>query len=131
MPRIAGVNHLDAIRVLQKAGFAIFRQDGGQGALDVTKEKVFNEAGFEKQWKDLLPTDQLLLGLIAQDTPDLQGNETRKSVGARLGLEKPVTAGALQNSLRRLIDKNIITRMDRGTYRIEDEAFADWLRHQD
>ena len=99
--------------------------------MDVTKEKVFNEAGFEKQWKDLLPTDQLLLGLIAQDTPDLQGNETRKSVGARLGLEKPVTAGALQNSLRRLIDKNIITRMDRGTYRIEDEAFADWLRHQD
>ena len=26
MPKIAGVNHLDAVRALQKAGFAIIRQ---------------------------------------------------------------------------------------------------------
>ena len=99
--------------------------------MELTKATVFNDAGFEKQWKDLLPTDQLLLGLVARDATDLQGNETRKSVGARLGLDKPVTAGALQNTLRRLTDKSIVIRVDRGVYRFEDEVFAEWVRHQD
>lgn len=105
--------------------------EGTQGALDFTRAKAFNDGEFEKQWKDLLPADQLLLALIASDASDLQGLEVRNTVGARLGLVKPVTAGAVQNSLRRLVDKSVITRMDRGAYRIEDEAFADWVRHQD
>lgn len=105
--------------------------EGTQGALDFTRAKAFNDGEFEKQWKDLLPADQLLLSLIASDASDLQGLEVRNTVSARLGLEKPVTAGAVQNSLRRLVDKSVVTRMDRGAYRIEDEAFADWVRHQD
>jgi len=28
VPKIAGVNHLDAVRVLKKAGFAVLRQSG-------------------------------------------------------------------------------------------------------
>lgn len=28
MPRLAGVNHLDAVRVLRKAGYSIVRQSG-------------------------------------------------------------------------------------------------------
>jgi predicted transcriptional regulator len=48
-----------------------------------------------------------------------------------LGLEKPVTASAVQNALRRLADKNVVTRVDRGAYRFEDEAFAEWVQHQD
>jgi len=100
-------------------------------ALEFTKAKVFNDGEFENQWQHLLPTDQLLLTLIAHDATDLQGREVRNTVGASLGLEKPVTAGAIQNSLRRLADKSVITRIDRGTYRVEDEAFADWVRHQD
>lgn len=103
--------------------------EGVQKALAVTRAKVFSDAGFEKQWDSLLPTDQLLLRLIAHDTADLQSMVTRKRVGADLGLEKPVTAAALQNSLRRMTNRNVITRMDRGAYRVEDEAFAEWLRH--
>jgi hypothetical protein len=105
--------------------------EGAQGALDFTKAKAFNDGEFEKQWKDLLPADQLLLALIARDATDLQGLDVRNTVGAHLGLEKPVTAGAIQNSLRRLADKSVVTRIDRGTYRVEDDAFADWVRHQD
>lgn len=105
--------------------------DGPQGALDFTKAKVFNDGEFEKQWMDLLPSDQQLLLLIARGTTDLQGADVRTTVGTSLGLEKPVTASAVQNSLRRLTDRNVLTRIDRGTYRFEDEAFADWVGHQD
>ena len=105
--------------------------EGPQCALDFTKAKVFNDGEFEKQWKDLLPSDQLLLSLIARGTTDLQGADARSTVGTSLGLEKPVTASAVQNSLRRLADKNVVARIDRGIYRFEDEAFSDWVRHQD
>lgn len=105
--------------------------EGPQDALDFTKAKVFNDGEFDKQWKDLLPSDQVLLSLISRGTTDLQGADARTTVGTSLGLEKPVTASAVQNSLRRLADKNVVTRIDRGTYRFEDEAFADWVRHQD
>ncbi len=105
--------------------------EGSQSALDFTKAKVFNDGEFEKQWMDLLPADQLLLLFIARGTTDLQGADVRAAVGTSLGLEKPVTASAVQNSLRRLTDKNVVTRIDRGTYCLEDEAFADWVRHLD
>lgn len=105
--------------------------EGSQTALDFTKAKAFNDGEFGKQWLDLLPADQLLLLLIARGTTDLQGADVRTALGTSLGLEKSVTASAVQNSLRRLADKNVVTRIDRGTYRFEDEAFADWVQHLD
>jgi len=105
--------------------------EGSLSALDFTMAKVFNDGEFDKQWQELLPSDQVLLALIARGAADLQGIDARITVGKRLGLEKPVTASTVQNSLRRLADKSVVTRIDRGTYRLEDEAFADWVRHQD
>lgn len=102
--------------------------DGAEGALNFTRAHVFNDMGFEKQWNDLLPADQILLAMIAEGTSDLQGSEARRLIGASLGLEKPVAAATSQNTLRRLANKNIVTRMDRGNYQFEDEAFADWVR---
>jgi hypothetical protein len=37
-----------------------------------------------------------------------------------------VTAGALTNSLRRLCERNMLSRMEHGKYQFEDEAFAEW-----
>ena len=48
--------------------------------------------GCGKQWDSLLPTDQLLLRLIAHDAADLQSMVTRKRVGVSLRLEKPVAS---------------------------------------
>lgn len=105
--------------------------EGAQGALTFTKAHVFNDMGFEQQWDDLLPADQVLLTMIAEGASDLQGSEARRRIGASLGLEKPVAVATPQNALRRLADKNIVTRMDRGNYQFEDEAFADWVRHRE
>ncbi|MDB5794997.1 MAG: hypothetical protein JWR25_1376 [Noviherbaspirillum sp.] len=104
--------------------------EGARGALDFTKAHVFNDMGFEKQWNDLLPADQILLTMIAEGASDLQGAEARSRIGESLGLDKPVAAATPQNALRRLVDRNIVTRMDRGSYQFEDEAFADWVRHR-
>ena len=36
-----------------------------------------------------------------------------------------------QNALRRLSNKNLITKVEYGIYQFEDEAFADWVKHLD
>jgi len=102
--------------------------EGSQRALEVVKAKVFNDEGFEKQWQSLSPADQLLLSQIACGATDLHGKEMRERVGLQLGLDAPVTAASMQNSLRRLVDKAIVTRMERGEYRLEDELFGQWLQ---
>src|SRR5690606_38162799 len=105
--------------------------DGSDAALDVVKQQVFNDEGFERQWADLLPADQIVLELIVNGGQDLFGSETRAQIGKALGIDEPVKKSTPQNALTRLMNKNLITRFDTGKYQFEDEAFADWVRYRD
>lgn len=64
MPRIPGINHLDAIRALQKAGFVIIRQG---------KHIVMNDGIRQVTIPRLNPLKAFTMGGIAKDaglTPD-------------------------------------------------------------
>ncbi len=43
-------------------------------------------------------------------------------------LGKTVTKNTGAHALRRLREANVVTRLAFGEYRIEDEAFAEWIR---
>jgi len=102
--------------------------EGPQAALDYTKRQVFNDEGYRQQWADLLPADQAILTLIASGTPDVYGKEAKEKMGRELGLGKPVDNSVVQNALRRLADKTLVTKLERGRYQFEDEGFADWVQ---
>lgn len=101
------------------------------GALDLTINKVFNDKNFKQQWDSLLPADKSLLKMIAHGISDLHGKSVLQQVGAELGIGKDVDKNTIYNSLRRLMNKNILTKIEHGTYQFEDEAFADWIQHRD
>jgi hypothetical protein len=64
---------------------------------------------------------------LAKLLPSFISNENIR----RLYLDRYLTnATTPQNALRRLVDKNIVTRIDCGNYQFEDKAFADWVRHR-
>jgi hypothetical protein len=42
-----------------------------------------------------------------------------------------VNKNTIHNALRRLYNKNILTKIDYGIYQFEDEAFADWVKHRE
>jgi len=102
--------------------------DGAQGALDHTKGRVFNTDNFQRQWNDLLPTDRVVLSLVAAGITDIYGKEAKKQMGEDLGLGQPMENSAVQNSLRRMGEKTLVTKIQRGQYQLEDEAFAEWIR---
>lgn len=102
--------------------------DGAQKALDHVKHQVFNDEGFQQQWDDFLPTDRIVLTLIAEGVPDIYGKDAKERMGEELGLGKPIDNSTVQNALRRMSAKTLVTKVDRGRYQFEDEAFADWVR---
>lgn len=106
-------------------------EQGSEVAAVNTKNKVFNDKNFKRQWSSLLPADTVVLSMIADGKKDLYGQLALKKLGESLGIEGNANKMTIQNSLRRLEKKNLITKMEHGIYQFEDEAFADWVKYLD
>lgn len=106
-------------------------EQGSATALNLTKSNVFNEDSFKRQWDSLLAADQAILLMIAKGVSDLHGKAAMQQLGVELGIEGSVNKNTAQNALRRLMDKNLVTKIEHGVYQLEDEAFADWIKHSD
>lgn len=105
--------------------------EGPLSALEVTKEKVFSDVSFKQQWDSLLAADKVMLLMIAENRSDLCGKIAMQRLGSELGLDGNANVNTAQNALRRLTNKNIISKIEHGTYQFEDEAFSDWIKHRD
>ena len=105
--------------------------EGSRAALNATKSTVFNDDNFKRQWDLLLPADRIILSMIANGKTDLHGKLALQQLGELLGIGESVSKNTAQNALRRLAQKNIVTKIEPGTYQFEDEAFADWVKHKD
>ncbi|MFC3908816.1 hypothetical protein ACFORL_06965 [Legionella dresdenensis] len=106
-------------------------EQGSSSALAYTKEKVFSDKHFKRQWDALLPADKVILSMIADGVSDLHGQSALKKIGESLGIGNNVNKNTAQNALRRLSNKNLITKVNYGIYQFEDEAFEDWVKHLD
>jgi hypothetical protein len=104
---------------------------GAKAALIDTQAHVFNDANFLNVWHRLLPADRELLRLIVGGVGDLFSESSRRRLAAALGLEEQVSKNMPQQSLRRLQDTDLVLRMDYGDYRLQDDAFAEWLRNRE
>lgn len=106
-------------------------EHGSAAALSLTKSSVFNDDSFKRQWDNLLAADRMILSMIANGVSDLHGKVAMQKLGLGLGIDGSVNKNTTQNALRRLMDKNLVTKIEHGTYQLEDEAFADWIKHTD
>lgn len=103
--------------------------EGSASALMATRSKVFSDENFQRQWDSLLAADKVLLSMVANGTSDLHGKAAMHRMGAELGIGNSVTKNTVHNALRRLTNKNILTKIEYSSYQFEDEAFAEWVRH--
>jgi hypothetical protein len=111
--------------------YLTYPEAGSQAVIEETKGKIYSDKNFKQQWDSLLPTDQAILSIIARADIDVYGSTMQERLANELGLVESIKKATIQNSLRRLSDKNIITRIDHGTYQLEDDAFADWLKYRE
>lgn len=110
--------------------FLTHAQLGAQAALDATKQEVFNDKVFANLWNALLPADREVLRLIAAGAQDVHSKASRARLGEVLGLACEATPNTPAQALRRLQADTVLTRMEYGEYRFEDEAFREWINVQ-
>lgn len=108
--------------------YMLYQPQGLDAALAHTKASVFSDEHFLKQWSERNAPDQAVLTLLARGEGDLHGAEALATLSAWLG--KAATKNTVAHALRRLQVDNVVTRLGVGHYRVEDEAFAEWLRRR-
>jgi hypothetical protein len=108
--------------------YMLYQGQGPEAALAHTKASVFSDEHFLKQWSDLNPADQAVLMLIARGESDVHSAAGLARLSDLLG--KDATKNTAAHALRRLQAANAVTRLAFGEYRIEDEAFAEWIRRR-
>lgn len=111
--------------------FLIYPLDGSKAALKITRDKVFDNANFKEQWNILLPADKVILTMIANGRSDLHGKDALSYLEMSLGVNEGINKNTTHNALRRLLNKNIITKIKYGLYQFEDEAFSDWIKYRE
>lgn len=106
--------------------YMLYQPQGDVAALAYTKASVFSDEHSLAHWRKLKPADRAILYLLARGESDLHSSATLEKLGTMLG--KPATRNTTAHALRRLLADNVVTRLAMGDYRIEDEAFAEWVR---
>jgi len=101
--------------------------DGVSRAIETCKQTVYAEEGFVKRWNRLLPADRAVLQLVALGEGDLHGSKSLVAIGHAIKLGRPADRSVPQNSLKRLRERQILIRTEKGHYRFEDEAFHEWV----
>jgi hypothetical protein len=89
---------------------------------------VFSDENFLKQWTGMRPADQIVIALLARGETDIHSAAGLKRLSSLLG--RIATKNTAAQALRRLQTQNTVTRLAIGDYRIEDEAFAEWIRRR-
>ncbi|HEV2269439.1 MAG TPA: hypothetical protein VGR92_08275 [Steroidobacteraceae bacterium] len=102
---------------------------GSTTALEHTIAHVFNDANFARTWGQLRPYDREVLKVIALgENTDLFSQRTRKKVSTALELPKVTSPRMMQASLQRLEREELVIRIERGEYALQDEVLLEWVR---
>ncbi|WP_232072583.1 ATP-binding protein [Paraburkholderia pallida] len=106
--------------------FILYQFEGVDAAITHTKTTVFSDEYFMKQWTAASAADPAVLAVVASGHSDLHSATGLRHLSAVLG--GPATRSTAGHALRRLQDANVVARLERGRYRIEDEAYAEWIQ---
>ncbi len=104
---------------------------GSSAALQATKDTVFSDKNYQPQWDSLLAADKIILSMMSSGIHNLHSKMALQRLSQELGIEGVVDKSTVYNALKRLSDKNIVTKIGYGVYQFEDESFSDWIKHKE
>jgi hypothetical protein len=78
-------------------------------------------------WQDLPPLDRAVLQSIARGVTDVFSTAVRRQLGKGFGEPAP-SVGIVQKAVGRLTRREILVRVERGEYHVQDDVFLEWLK---
>jgi len=107
--------------------YLAYASEGSAAALAHTKAEVYNDAMLQRTWRSLPPLDRAVLQLIARGVTDVFSAPVRGQLGTSLGGPLP-SIGIVQKAVGRLTRAEILVRVERGEYHVQDDVFLEWLK---
>jgi len=107
--------------------YLAYASEGSAAALAHTRAEVYNDAALQRTWQSLAPLDRAVLQSIARDVSDVFSTAVRERLGKGLGEPTP-SVGLVQNAVGRLTRAEILVRVDRGAYNVQDDVLLEWLK---
>ncbi|SMB90411.1 Predicted ATPase, AAA+ ATPase superfamily [Pasteurella testudinis DSM 23072] len=86
-------------------------------------------ADYHKWWQDLTALDQQLLLVVAQGETALYSERNRRELATKLGVAE-VKTSSIQGSLRKLENRELLTKDTKNKQAINESAFKTWLLDQ-
>jgi hypothetical protein len=109
--------------------YLIHPHEGHAGALEHTRQRIQDDGGFAKAWKDLQRSDRAVLVLAARGVQDFYSAASQQQLSELLG-EPQRSDSTLKSAMRRLTGPKLqmLARIDHGAYRFEDPEFESWVK---
>ena len=92
-------------------------------------QQINTHPQYTQQWQQFSPLAQVLLQHIYQGTTAFYRQETCQKIAQQLGLEK-ITPSSIQAALRKLNNKEVISKNSNGNWQINDIIFEQWLKKE-
>ncbi len=107
--------------------YLAYASEGSAAALAHTKAEVYNDNTLRRTWQSLPLIDRAVLQLIARGVTDVFSTAIRGQLGKGLGEPAP-SIGIVQKALGRLTRDEILVRVERGQYQVQDDVLLEWLK---
>jgi hypothetical protein len=107
--------------------YLAYASEGSATALAHTRAEVYNDTTLQRTWQSLPPLDRAVLQLIARGVTDVFSAAVRSQLGKSLGEPAP-SIGVVQKAVGRLTRGEILVRVERGEYHVQDDVFLEWLK---
>lgn len=107
--------------------YLAYASEGSARALTHTKAEVYNDNALRLTWQGLPPLDRAVLQLIARGVMDVFSAAVRGQLSKGLGEPAP-SIGIVQKVVGRLTRSEILVRVDRGQYHVQDDVLLEWLK---
>jgi hypothetical protein len=107
--------------------YLAYASEGPAAALAHTRAEVYNDSTLQRTWQSLPPVDRAVLDLTARGITDVFSASVRARLGKSLGEPAP-SIGVVQKAVGRLTRSEILVRVERGKYEVQDDVFLEWLK---
>ncbi len=109
--------------------YLAYASEGSGAALAHTHAEVYNDTTVQRTWERLPPLDRALLHLISRGVSDVFSAAVRGQLGEGLGEPAP-SIGVVQKAVGRLTRGEILVRVARGEYQVQDDVLLEWLKRR-
>ncbi|OOF47195.1 selenocysteine synthase [Rodentibacter trehalosifermentans] len=90
--------------------------------------QIHDQSDFVKDWQNLTALEQQILLFVHRGESGFYKQDIRQKLADALGLEKAISTSSVQTNIKKLINKELLTKQPNGKFILTSGLFGQWLK---